>query len=62
MSATIDNHLFRYYFASDHIDKILTEKNYYLRIAEAREQERVEKKEKRKMRRRNSSGEEEEMS
>jgi ATP-dependent RNA helicase A len=25
MSATIDNELFRYYFASDHIDNILNE-------------------------------------
>ena len=25
MSATIDNNLFRYYFASDHVDKILKE-------------------------------------
>jgi ATP-dependent RNA helicase A len=25
MSATIDNELFRYYFASDHIDNILKE-------------------------------------
>lgn len=32
MSATIDNDLFRYYFASDHIDNILTEENFYKKI------------------------------
>jgi HrpA-like RNA helicase len=32
MSATIDNDLFRYYFASDHIDNILSQENIYKKI------------------------------
>ncbi len=32
MSATIDNELFRYYFAADHIDNILKEENFYKKI------------------------------
>jgi len=32
MSATIDNDLFRYYFASDHVDNILSEGNFYSKI------------------------------
>jgi hypothetical protein len=32
MSATIDNELFRYYFAADHIDSILQEENFYHRV------------------------------
>jgi HrpA-like RNA helicase len=31
MSATIDNDLFRYYFAEDHIDKFIETENYYIR-------------------------------
>lgn len=43
MSATIDNNLFRYYFASDHIDNILTEENFYKKILKAK-QERIDEK------------------
>jgi HrpA-like RNA helicase len=32
MSATIDNELFRYYFAADHIDNILSEQNFYKKV------------------------------
>ena len=37
MSATIDNELFRYYFASDHIDNILTSENFYKKIIMAQQ-------------------------
>ena len=37
MSATIDNELFRYYFASDHIDNILTSENFYKQIIMAQQ-------------------------
>jgi HrpA-like RNA helicase len=36
MSATIDNELFRFYFASDHIDNILSEENFYKRVIRAK--------------------------
>lgn len=38
MSATIDNDLFRYYFAADHIDNILHEENFYKRVIQAQQQ------------------------
>jgi hypothetical protein len=37
MSATIDNKLFRYYFAADHIDNILTEENFYKKVIRAKQ-------------------------
>jgi HrpA-like RNA helicase len=37
MSATIDNELFRFYFASDHIDNILREENFYKKILQAQQ-------------------------
>ena len=43
MSATIDNDLFRYYFAADQIDNVLTEENFYKRLIIARKQQRNEK-------------------
>jgi HrpA-like RNA helicase len=30
MSATIDNNLFRQYFANDHIDRFLNKENFYV--------------------------------
>jgi hypothetical protein len=36
MSATIDNRLFKYYFASDHIDNILYEENFYKKVMRAK--------------------------
>lgn len=30
MSATLDNNLFRQYFASDHIDRFLNKENFYM--------------------------------
>lgn len=41
MSATIDNELFRYYFASDHIDKFMEEDNFYKKIIELEEYEKA---------------------
>lgn len=41
MSATIDNELFRYYFASDHIDTFMTEDNFYKKIIEMEEYEKI---------------------
>lgn len=43
MSATIDNELFRYYFAADHIDKLLTEQNFYKKVIQAQQQARMAK-------------------
>lgn len=40
MSATIDNELFRYYFASDHIDGILRDENFYKKIIMAQQQKK----------------------
>ncbi len=40
MSATIDNELFRYYFASDHIDGILKDENFYKKIIMAQQQKK----------------------
>lgn len=37
MSATIDNELFRYYFAEDHINNLLKEENFYKKIIKAKE-------------------------
>lgn len=41
MSATIDNELFRYYFASDHIDGFMKEDNFYKKIIELEEYEKA---------------------
>jgi HrpA-like RNA helicase len=41
MSATIDNELFRYYFASDHIDEFRKEDNFYKKIIELEEYEKA---------------------
>ena len=43
MSATIDNELFRYYFASDHIDNLLTEENFYKKIMRAKVEHRQQR-------------------
>ena len=32
MSATIDNSLFKYYFAEDHVDKFMKEENFYVKV------------------------------
>ena len=44
MSATIDNDLFRYYFASDHVDTILSEGNFYSKIIVAQRELQEKKK------------------
>jgi hypothetical protein len=41
MSATIDNELFRFYFASDHIDNFMKEDNFYKKIIEVQEWEKA---------------------
>ena len=48
MSATIDNELFRYYFAADHVDNILSDGNFYTKIIEA-QTELQKKKEKQRL-------------
>jgi HrpA-like RNA helicase len=42
MSATIDNELFRYYFASDHIDSILSQQNFYKKIILAQQKAKLQ--------------------
>jgi HrpA-like RNA helicase len=43
MSATIDNELFKYYFASDHIDNILNEQNFYKKIILAQQKAKMQR-------------------
>ena len=43
MSVTIDNELFRYYFASNHIDQFMKEENFYKKIIELEEYEKSKK-------------------
>ena len=41
MSATIDNELFKFYFASDHIDSFMKNDNFYKQIIELEEYKKI---------------------